>query len=136
MIRSRATWQIVIPAVLLGLAFSIFIFTQSSAPEGDQAAIPPPPPEPLLDFIALGHLVKNNPGLKPDIWYLVYERPGEPALYAELLFTENSECSFGGTKGICPDVLLPSSALTEIQGVRQGNGAVLVKTARSGSVGN
>ena len=28
----------------------------------------------------------NNPGLKPNIWYLVYEKNGAPALKVELAF--------------------------------------------------
>ena len=35
-------------------------------------------------FIADGNVVRNNPGLKPNVWYLVYEKPGAPALTLEL----------------------------------------------------
>ena len=35
-------------------------------------------------FSAEGTVVKDNPGLRPGVWYLVYERPGAPALSVEL----------------------------------------------------
>jgi hypothetical protein len=35
-------------------------------------------------FSSEGNVTRNNPGQKPDIWYLVYERPGSPALSFEL----------------------------------------------------
>ena len=39
------------------------------------------------NFKHSGNLAKNNPGLKPDTWYLVYEEPGQAALSRELKFT-------------------------------------------------
>ena len=70
----------------------------------------------MINFEKLGHLVKDNPGLKPNTWYLVYEAQGAPALTVELLFDQESHCVYNGTQGACPDVLLPSSSLTEIKG--------------------
>jgi hypothetical protein len=35
-------------------------------------------------FVAEGNVVRNNPGLKPNVWYLLYEQPGKPALSVEL----------------------------------------------------
>jgi hypothetical protein len=35
-------------------------------------------------FSGDGVVVRDNPGMKSDIWYFVYEKPGSPALTAEL----------------------------------------------------
>lgn len=100
----------------------------SSQPEtgcGDDARVG-------INFNETGHLVINNPGLTPGVWYLIYEKPGAPALYKQLSFEEGSICSFNGNKGTCPDVLLPSSALTNVQGLEK-EGIVHVVSATSGN---
>jgi hypothetical protein len=84
-----------------------------------------------IDFDETGHFVKDNPGLKPGVWYLVYEKPGSPALYKELVFDNQSVCMFNGKQGTCPDVLLPSSALTHVRGMISGE-VVRVAEATSG----
>lgn len=84
-----------------------------------------------INFDKTGHFAKDTPGLKPDTWYLVYEEPGAPALTAELRFTASSACSYGPTTGQCPDVLLLSSALTHVRGVRDSEGVVNVVSAVS-----
>lgn len=45
-----------------------------------------PGPTPLLEdnFIYDGVVIKNNPGFKPDVWFLSYEEPGSPGLSVEL----------------------------------------------------
>jgi hypothetical protein len=85
-----------------------------------------------VNFNETGHLVKDNPGLKPGVWFLVYEKPGVPALTTELSFDSGSKCKLNGTEGICPDVLLPGSALTKIEGVEK-DGIVRVVSAVSGN---
>lgn len=42
-------------------------------------------PEPAgTAFSAEGNVARNNPGQRPDIWYLIYEKPGAPGLSVEL----------------------------------------------------
>lgn len=67
-------------------------------------------------FNKIGHLVKDNPGLKPGVWFLVYEAPGAPALTQELLFDKDSVCITNGQTGECPDVLLPLSSFIRVEG--------------------
>lgn len=86
----------------------------------------------VVDFEMTGHLTKDNPGLKPGVWYFVYEKPGSPALYKELVFDERSICAFNKKRGVCPDVLLPSSALTHIRGMSRGD-TILVVEAFTGA---
>lgn len=49
--------------------------------------------QPKENFVRTGNLVQNNPGQKADVWYLVYEEPGKPALSKELHFTKESLCA-------------------------------------------
>ena len=35
-------------------------------------------------FDEVGNVIRNNPGLTPNVWYLTYEKPGAPALTVEL----------------------------------------------------
>jgi hypothetical protein len=39
-------------------------------------------------FQETGYLVKDNPGFKPNVWYLIYETAGSPALTQELNFDD------------------------------------------------
>lgn len=41
-------------------------------------------PQPGIAFSAEGNVTQNNPGQKPNVWYLIYEKPGSPGLSAEL----------------------------------------------------
>lgn len=86
----------------------------------------------MVDFEMMGHLTQDNPGLKQGVWYFVYEKPGSPALYKELVFDERSICAFNKKRGVCPDVLLPSSALTHIRGMSRGD-TILVVEAFTGA---
>jgi hypothetical protein len=43
----------------------------------------PPSPD-AITFSADGNLTRNNPGQKPDVWFLIYEKPGSPGLSVEL----------------------------------------------------
>lgn len=74
-----------------------------------------------------GAVVKNNPGLKPDTWYLIYEQPGAPALNAELSFNNNSECLFGKMKMDCTKLQLRNGSRSEVIGTKAGQ----VVTVRS-----
>jgi hypothetical protein len=47
-----------------------------------------------VNFSKEGVLIKNNPGLKPNVWYLSYEEQGKPALVAELAFNAQQESGF------------------------------------------
>lgn len=52
-------------------------------------------------FFAEGTLVKNNPGLLKDTWYLMYENPGFSGLSIPLLFDEKSTCELQGRVSPC-----------------------------------
>jgi hypothetical protein len=86
-------------------------------------------PAPIADFNETGHLASDLPGLKPGTWYLVYEKPGAPALTAQLWFASSSVCVFNSTRGTCPDALLLSSAMTHVTGMKKTDGSIEVLTA-------
>ncbi|MDD5145374.1 MAG: Gmad2 immunoglobulin-like domain-containing protein [Candidatus Pacebacteria bacterium] len=80
-----------------------------------------------LDFSKTGNLVKDNPGFKPGVWYLVYEEPGMPALNAELKFSADSGCNIGNNSKSCHSVAFETGERVQISGWKIG-GAVVVKT--------
>ncbi len=43
-------------------------------------------------FIQEGVLIKNNPGLEEEVWYLSYEKAGNPGLKIKLKFDKESDC--------------------------------------------
>lgn len=118
----KATLTIIIAAVIGGGIW----FSFGSNKDKDNVA------RSMINFEETGHLVKDNPGLKLGVWYLIYEAPGAPALTVELFFDDNSYCVYNGVQGECPDVLLPSSTLTEIKGYEE-NDVVRVVSAVSGN---
>lgn len=58
------------------------------------------------NFSETGNLVKDNPGLKPGVWYLLYEKPGAPALNVEIKLNEDSICQIGASSEPCQQVAL------------------------------
>lgn len=50
------------------------------------------PDDQNISFHKQGNIVKNNPGLKKDVWYLIAEEPGSSAINYELVFNDKSRC--------------------------------------------
>ncbi|MCX6761075.1 MAG: GerMN domain-containing protein [Candidatus Nealsonbacteria bacterium] len=78
------------------------------------------------NFSGTGNLVKDNPGLKPGAWYLVYEKSGAPALTAEIKFNEDSLCQIGAVSQSCQQTLLEAGYRAEVTGW-EINGILIVK---------
>ncbi|MFA5368661.1 MAG: Gmad2 immunoglobulin-like domain-containing protein [Candidatus Paceibacterota bacterium] len=72
--------------------------------------------EKQTDFFEIGNLVKDNPGLKSGIWYLVYEKQGSPALYNELKFSEESLCQINSVSKSCLETSLEAGDRVQIVG--------------------
>ena len=83
-----------------------------------------------FNFFATGNMVKNNPGLKPDTWYLVYEEPGATALTVELKFDQNSKCNVENMQVLCASTnsadFFQQGEKVTVQGVKTDN-VVLVQ---------
>lgn len=83
------------------------------------------------NFVRMGVVVFNNPGLEPEMPYLIYEAPGQPALTVKLIFDPLSACmaANGATQCIAmsasPDMIFGGKRAL-VEGVEQ-NGAVLVR---------
>lgn len=52
-----------------------------------------------INFSEIGNLAFGSPGLDPNIWYLIYEKPGSPANSAQLKFDSESVCLGGSCPG-------------------------------------
>lgn len=75
-----------------------------------------------INFSQSGVTVKNLPGLERDKWYLIYEKPGEPALNVELQFDMESLCVIKKNKTMCmllsvSDFGMKNGAKVKIRGV-------------------
>lgn len=78
------------------------------------------------NFSETGNIVKDNPGLKPGVWYLVYEKSGAPALNAEIKFNEDSLCQIGATSQACQQIALEVGDRATVTGW-EANGILIVK---------
>lgn len=74
-----------------------------------------------------GNIVHNNPGLKPDTWYLAYEMAGAPGLTTELLFDADSECNLEGKSVPCTSAIFRQGIRVRVLGTITGDG-ILVRT--------
>jgi len=84
-------------------------------------------PAELTDFSKIGVLVRNNPGLEKDVWHLIYEEPGKPALTMPLTFADCSICQILDAPEACESLSLENGTRVSVTGI-SGDGDVLVKT--------
>lgn len=75
-------------------------------------------------FFAEGNLVKDNPGMMPGTWYLVYEEPGFAALSVPLLFDTESKCGLARELRQC-DIRLLQGDRVSVEGVRDEDRVVV-----------
>jgi hypothetical protein len=73
------------------------------------------------EFIEIGNITKDN-----NQWYLVYEKPGKPALRVELLFDDDSRCDDQRADNSCLPAYWRVGDRVEIKGVLE-NEKVRVK---------
>src|SRR3989338_3983077 len=70
----RTLFLIILGILIIALA-GVLVFVKMPAPVDEPVQI---------GFSQEGTVVKDNPGLKAGVWYLVYEKSGSPALTKEL----------------------------------------------------
>lgn len=80
-----------------------------------------------INFNQIGNLTYNNPGMKPETWFLVYEAPGQPTLTKELRFDSASACAINAPAAPCDLSKLESGVRVRIEG-RLVEETVLVRT--------
>ncbi|MDZ7726048.1 MAG: hypothetical protein U5L75_00505 [Candidatus Campbellbacteria bacterium] len=72
-----------------------------------------------ITFEETGNLVRNNPGMKEGVWYMVYESPGSPASTQELLFTDRSECVTPEGSEVCDAESFSNGYRVKIEGIEK-----------------
>lgn len=73
-----------------------------------------------------GNIVRNNPGLDPDTWYLVYDVPGAPGRTQRLEFNGGSRCGSAEMLKIC-NTTFEQGERVRIEGFRLKNDVVVTK---------
>jgi len=84
---------------LVGLGFYFYTRGEGSSVLTGSQELKINPQE--VDFGKVGTIVFNNPGLKKDTPYLIYEEPGKPALSKELKLDEFSICAADNGSEAC-----------------------------------
>ncbi len=119
--ESTTTKKVIIAVVLVVMIGGIGYYFYALRMRSTEVSPTPTYSSPLSDqgvdnFSATGNIVKNNPGMKPDVWYLVYDKTGAPASTVELIFTEKSRCMIGSYNGSCQKSLLVFGSRVEVTG--------------------
>jgi len=80
-------------------------------------------------FSKTGNVVINNPGLEKNVWYLIYEEPGKPALSAKLSFPEGSKCQSAKMNKECRQfsLYLYAGSRAKVEGKVRGSEVVVDK---------
>jgi hypothetical protein len=68
------------------------------------------------NFDQVGNMVRNNPGLVPGQWYLVYESAGAPAKTVQLIFNAESVCEGSRVLPACNTDMYAQGQRVRIQG--------------------
>lgn len=84
------------------------------------------------DFAEVGTITVNNPGQGQGVMYLVYEKPGAPALSKELQLDELSVCASGSGAAPCMAMSVTFDAAFHgrraiVEGILLGENALLVR---------
>jgi len=84
------------------------------------------------DFIKTGTITFNNPGLKENTPYFIFEEPGSPALSKELIIDKNSICTTDGEPLPCFHMSKTLNTAYEgrrvkVSGVSLADGSLMVK---------
>lgn len=85
----------------------------------------PHAPRPEM-FRQVGNIVRNNPGLVPDTWYLVYEEPGASGRTQRLEFNGGSRCGSTEMLKIC-DITFQQGERVHVEGFRLKDYVVVTK---------
>jgi|GEM_PF-6829339 hypothetical protein len=110
--------------VLIGIALAAFIAAQVLW-GGSLAA--PTVAEPTFktmkyDFRETGNMARLHPELNGGRWFLIYERPGAPAIPVRLAFSDMTRCLKHGVRvPSCLTVELPDGVHVHVEGYLKGD---------------
>ncbi len=79
------------------------------------------------DFITDGNLRLRNGGDEEEIWTLLYEEPGKPAVIAYLTFNFRSKCDYGSGEQICNTKKLENNQKVNLEGLKNGQDVTVIK---------
>ena len=96
------------------IIIGLFVYAEFFSPQGESENI---------NFSEEGTLIFNNPGFEQGVWYLSYEKSGNPALYTKLYFDSNSDCGIA-----CSDIF--AGERVKIKGIDNGE-EVMVRELRT-----
>jgi hypothetical protein len=65
-----------------------------------------------------GVLLRNNPGMKSGVWYLLRDEVGKAAVESELKFSDKSDCSVGNVKIECKRIDFPNGTRVRVSGFK------------------
>ena len=106
-----------IAVILLIIILGIFFW------RADQTNNNTPPPSPTstipnttVNFQVDGILVRNNPGLVPNVWHIVTEQPGTPAVVYMLQFNSTSDCTINREKTDCTTLSIDNGMRVHVTG--------------------
>lgn len=131
----KKTRIIILTAALIAIA-ALWYMAWRTAAKGNPSAPASPQAQNTdavpSDFNRIGIVVFNNPGLKADTPYLVFEEPGAPALAKELVFDAESVCTLN--TGSFPCLSITESLKgsfdgrrTTAEGLSRPDGTLLVR---------
>lgn len=83
-------------------------------------------PKEVRSFEQVGNVTKNAPGMIEEVWYLVYEAPGQPALSKQLEFNTASTCILETEKSPCDEDELELGMRAKVFGAITTTDTVLV----------
>lgn len=125
---------IILTVALIGIIGLWYMAWRTAAPKttNDERLTTNAPTNNEPDFVKIGTMTFNNPGLKENTPYFIFEEPGSPALSKELIIDKNSLCSSGGQPLTC--FLMAKTITTtyegqrvRVEGVSQPDGSLLIK---------
>lgn len=68
------------------------------------------------DWSHTGVVVKDNPGMIPDTWYLMHDQPGEAAVIIELIFASGDICTSSTPAASCLPLGLENGTRVRVDG--------------------
>lgn len=130
--RKNIFWAIAAVVVIVLALGAWFYFGRNN---NNQQASPSPEsslPPLTINFSETGNLSKQKNELDEDAWFLVYEKPGQPGLKAELIFDEESICEINGQKVDCLAGNFNAGERVKVEGMTE-EGLVLVASLKTPS---
>lgn len=120
----RNILYVIAAVILVGIVAAIVYVATRPLPSTDTNTGTDTQQPQVTSFDQTGNLIRNNPGLKPDVWYVSYEATGSPAVAQELAFSANSRCYMGSdttTSVTCDTKTFTQGERARVVGTKSGS---------------